>query len=387
MTVLGAKSSLIVALALVAACSERERKPPPPREPPPPRRVIEPPTGTVRPLPPYTIKSEGVGPYYTLNETIPRLLQQLPSGPRITRFEIPGVIRTNVIRAEDDNVLIGGETYGTPQFIAVVGPEVARTETGIKVGSKVAELAELGPRSEELERVRDPRIVCAASLKNVKMIVDDDQVAALVVAADAPLPQRKDAPACTRPKTPIPRTFGSCLTAAGEIVEVENGQVSIYLSDADRKPIATLRIPNVIFAGALYNPIEGRDELVAVARTSVDDRRTWSLTAYRVEAKQFVRVVDNEQLYSLSSSQARWIGAELANVDLYLEITHRSDGIEVGGLLTSWRGEKIRDVAVISPVVVTRRGGKSTPTEASDAGVDAPIAEDASLSGAGSAAP
>lgn len=390
MTVFGAKLSLVVAMiALAAGCSEGERKPPPPREPQPPRRVIEPPTGTVRPLPPYTIKSEGVGPYYTLNETIATLLQQLPSGPRITRFEIPGVVRTNVIRAEDDNVLIGGETNGTAQFIAVVGPEVARTENGIKVGSKVSEIAELGAVTDELERVRDPRLVCASSLKNVKMIVDDSRIAAFVVSADTPPPQRKDAPTCTRPKSPIPRTFGSCLTATGEIVEVEDGELSIYLPDADRKPIATLRIPNIVFAGALYNPLEGRDELVAITRSDLPHLRTWTLVAYRVEAKQFVRVVDgNEPIYSLSSSQARWIGAELANVDLYLEIAHRSDGIEVGGLLTSWRGEKIRDVAVISPQVVPRRGGKSSASDANDAGVSAPVTEDASpSSGAGSARP
>lgn len=380
----GAKLSLVV--AMLAACSERETKPPPPREPPPPRRVIEPPTGTVRPLPPYTIKAEGVGPYYTLNETIPTLLQQLPSGPRITRFEIPGVVRTNVIRAEDDNVLIGGETYGTPQFIAVVAPDVARTEAGIEVGSKVSAVAELG--SEELERVRDPRLVCSAALKNVKMIVDDGKIAAFVVAAETPLPQRKEVPTCTRPKPTVPRTFGSCLTGAGEIVEIEEGQVSIYLPEADRKPIATLRIPNVVFAGALHNPIEGRDELVAISRSNFEHARTWTLTAFRVESKQFVRVVDSEPLYSLSTSQARWIGAELANVDLYLELTHRSDGIEVGGLLTSWRGEKIRDVAVISPVVVTRRGGKSsTPSEPGDAGVDAPVSGGSARSGAGSAVP
>lgn len=351
---------------LLAACSSDRDNKPPVRDPQPPRRVIEPPTGTVRPLPPYTIKSEGVGPYYTLNETIARLLQQLPSGPRITRFEIPGVVRTNVIRAEDDNVLIGGaETTGTAQFIAVVGAEVARTETGIKVGSRLSEVVdELGPVTEELERVRDPRVVSVASLKNVRMILEDARIAAFVVAAE-PTPStspRKEGE-CARPKTALPRTFGSCLTGAGEIVEVDGGELAIYLPDSDRKPIATLRIPHLVFAGALRNASEGRDELVAVTRVETPQQLTWGVVVYRVEAKQFVRVAEPEPIYSLSSAQARWIGAELANIDLYLELAHRADGIEVGGLLTSWRGEKIRDVAVISPAVITRRGGKPPPSE------------------------
>ena len=179
---------------------------------------------------------------------------------------------------------------------------------------------ELGPISEEVERVRDPRLVGVASLKNVRVILDgSDRIAAFVVAAEGPAPTRKDTTAaCARPATTIKRTFGACLTGAGEIVEVDDNEVSIYLPDSDKKPIATLRIPNLAFAGALRNAAEGRDELVAIARTDTAQQRTWSIVAYRVEAKQFVRVVDPEPVYQLSAAQTRWIGAELGNVDLYL---------------------------------------------------------------------
>lgn len=390
-------------IALAVACGDRDSTPTPRRDPQPPRRVIEPPTGTVRPLPPYTIKPEGVGPYYTLNQTISSLLQQLPSGPRITRFEIPGVVRTNVIRAEDDTVLIGGETNGTPQFIAVVGPEVARTESGIKVGSHVRDLVqELGPVVEEPERVRDPRLVCVASLKNVRVIVENEKIAAFVVGVDTPALARKDAPECNRPRPPTPnsednskRVFGACLTGgAGELVEISDSELAIYAA-GDRKLLSTLRIPNLVFAGALRNATENRDELVVVTRTDTPQLRTWAMGAYRVEGAKLIRVVDTETVYSLTSSQARWIGAELSNVDLYLEIAHRTDGIEVGGLLTSWRGDSIRDVAVVSPVVTTRRsasGKLSLPdagssTNVHDAGVPADAASEAtSQPGSGSAA-
>ena len=41
------------------------------------------------------------------------------------------------------------------------------------------------------------------------------------------------------------------------------------------------------------------------------------------------------QVYQLSNANARWIGADLHDVELYLELTGRPDGIDVGGLLTT----------------------------------------------------
>jgi hypothetical protein len=65
----------------------------------------------------------------------------------------------------------------------------------------------------------------------------------------------------------------------------------------------------------------------------------------------------------MSNARTRWIGAELRDVRLYLELTSQTDGIEVGGLLTTQSGEKLRDVAVISPIRVGRKTGKSTAGE------------------------
>src|SRR5512139_1284002 len=96
-----------------AACGNRHRdKKPPPRDAPRARRVIEPSTDRVGPLPPYAIRSDGVGPY-KLGEKLSELLEQLASGPRIELFEIAGVVHRNVIRAEDDTILIGGEQAST----------------------------------------------------------------------------------------------------------------------------------------------------------------------------------------------------------------------------------------------------------------------------------
>ena len=127
-----------------------------------------------------------------------------------------------------------------------------------------------------------------------------------------------------------------------------------------------------MFAAALR--AGDRDELVAIARTDDAQQRTWSVNAWRIEAGKLVPAIELQTpqgtpLYQLSSANARWIGAELHDVELYLELTSRPDTIEVGGLLTTRVGDRLRDVLAISPVSVARKRGKPASGEASDAGV------------------
>jgi len=89
-----------------------------------------------------------------------------------------------------------------------------------------------------------------------------------------------------------------------------------------------------------------------------------------------VRAMDAMPLYQLSSTNARWIGAELRDIELYLELTSRPETIEVGGLLTTLEqahgGTKIRDVVVIAPASVARKRSKPVVAEPSDAAAPAP---------------
>src|SRR5205809_539568 len=124
---------LLIGVVLAGACTRDTPEKPTKvsRDQERPRRIIEPPSGVVRPLPPHAIRAEGVGPY-KLGERLDTLLDQQPSGPRITLFEITNVVHRTLIRAEDDTVLIGGaDQSGNASFVAVVGPEVARTENGV----------------------------------------------------------------------------------------------------------------------------------------------------------------------------------------------------------------------------------------------------------------
>ncbi|MDB4960976.1 MAG: hypothetical protein JWP01_975 [Myxococcales bacterium] len=363
---------LAAILVPLVGCGDREprERRELPRDPQRERRVIEPPVGNVRPLPPHAIRADGVGPY-RIGEKLSVLLEQLPSGPRIAVFEIPGLLHRSLIRAEDNTVLIGGEPAGTATFVAVVGPDVARTESGVHVGSTKADVIKaLGPLAEDLEVARDPRLIVPSTMRNARIILHDDKVAAIIVAADPGVSLRGDRPsqpACPRPAS-TERGFGACLTGVGELVEIVDNEIVVRAAETGRA-IVPLRIPNkVVFAQPL-RMTDGRDELVVVTYTEEPQLRRWSLMAYRFETGKIVRSAEPAVLYQVTSSNARWIGADLEEVELYLEVSNHADSIEVGGLLTT-RPEQgpWRDVVVISPVQVPRRTGKSVPAEGVDAG-------------------
>lgn len=356
-----------IALALVA-CSDRGRSDQASKEAEAPRqrRVIEPPVGVVRALPPHPIRATSVGPY-KLGEKLSELLEQLPSGPRMVLFEVPGLLHRSLIRAEDDAVLIGGEPQGTANFVAVVGSEVARTESNIHVGSTRAELvAALGPLVEEVDRAHDPRLVIPRGMKNARIILDDDRISAFAILAEPAVPAAPPLKVeCPRP-APVDQAFGTCLTGTGELVTLADNEISIRLPDAERA-MPAFKVPNARFAAPLRTD-DGRDELVVVTRTDDAQLRSWSLVAFRFENGKITRSVDPTPLYAVSSATARWIGAEVKEVDLYLELTNRDDTVEVGGLLTTRPDTgPTRDVVVISPVSAARRRGKAAVPDAGTA--------------------
>jgi hypothetical protein len=320
----------LVAVIALAACSERER-PEPHRELERQRRVIEPPSGRVRPLPPHAIRADGVGPY-RLGAALTELLDQLPSGPRIETIDIPRVVHQSVLRAEDGTIIVGGEPLGKATFVAVVGGEVARTESGIHVGSTRDEIVRaLGAPLEDPERPRDPRLLVPSGLRNARILLDDDRerAVALVITGDD----------------------GG---RAGATTAVDPAEMAAR-ADAEK---VLARVPGLVFWAPLHDALGGHDELVAIAR--IDEppqqpqQRTWTLRTFRLDGTRFVSAIEPVPVYQLTAANARWIGADLQNLELYLEVRGRSDALEVGGLLTTRIGEKLRDVVVISPFPVPR---------------------------------
>jgi hypothetical protein len=162
--------------------------------------------------------------------------------------------------------------------------------------------------------------------------------------------------------------FGICLTNAGELVRAQNDELLLVTRDGE-KPITSLPIRGLVYAAALRNPLDNRDDLIAITRSGDAQSRTWSLAAYRIADGKLLRTIEPQQLYQLNAGNARWIGTELDSLDLYLELTSRSDSIEVGGLLTTrTEDRKIRDIVVIAPVSVARRRAKAPVHEPIDAG-------------------
>lgn len=360
-------NKLALLLALIACACEGRKPPQPQHEPERQRRVIdEVPSRGVRALPPHAIRADGVGPY-KLGMTVTALLDQLPSGPRITQFTMPDVIQRDILRAEENAILIGAEPQGKSTFVAVVRPEIARTEAGVHVGSTRADLeAALGQPLAEPDRVRDPRVVSPTGMPNARFVFDADRIVAIVIVAE--------------PERPVKDKDGGREGSAKETkddkdsrhdtVSTSGDQLS-FVRDGD-KPIVT-RVPDLVFAATLRNPGDGRDDIVAITRSETAQAATWSLVGYRPHEGKLVRVIEPYVLYKLTDANARWIGADIHDLDLYLELTGRSDSIEVGGLLTTRAGDKIRDIVVISPVPVPRRRPKAASHEPTDAGIpDAP---------------
>ena len=352
----------LLVLSLVAiACGKRDQ--PEAKPEPPPRRVIEPPAKGVRALPPHAIRAEGIGPF-KLGETVSKLLDQLPSGPRITNFSIPGLVHRDILRAEDDAILIGAEPQGKATFVAVVRGDIARTEANIHVGSTRDELVRaLGPSLDDPDRAQDPHVIVPGLLKNMHALVDNDQVAAIVIATEDRSKELIGETACARPKADRQKhEFGACLTGTGEIIHYEGDELSIIGKDSV-KPLAT--VPGLVFAAALRNPADGRDDIIAIKRVNDGQTETWSLFVFHFTDK-LIRLVDGAQVFQISAANAKWIGAELRDVDIYPEVVGHADTIDVGGLLTTRAGDKIRDIVVISAVPVQRKRVKGTPRE--DAG-------------------
>jgi hypothetical protein len=366
------------ALASAPACSDHDH-PIPRKEPQRPRRVIEPPSRGVRALPPHAIRADGVGPY-TLGALAADLLDQLPSGPRIRQFTIPGIVHRDMLRGEDDAILIGTEPQGRAMFVAVVRPDVARTETGIQVGSTRAELDHaLGPPVESPDHARDPRIVIPSKLDNAHVVVDNNLIRAIVLTPpgehvkDQP-PEGKDPKEhpCTRAPEDLTRHLvGTCLTSAGELLRSGDEEITLLARDTEKPLAPTLRVPGLSFAAPLRSPVDGRDDIVAVVQSSGEETRTWSLVAYRLIDGKLMRIIEPTPLYVLTAAHARWVGADLSDLDLLLELSARTDAYEATGLLATRVGASIRDIVVILPTQAPRRRVKAPPVETQGSGSDA----------------
>lgn len=349
----------VVAIVVAAGCGESGDRPlPVEREPA--RRVIEPPQRDIRALPPHAISAEGVGPY-KLGMPMAKILSSLPSGPRIALLQIPGVLDYSVVR--DDGLVVGGERQGDTSFIAVLRPGIARNADGVGVGATAAALAKsLGPPDADPTIARDPHVWVGRGLPGARFLLGGDRVAAAVLAAPrAAVEVDTGTTACARSTPPADALVGigpapaalrgACLDGADAVMAV--GDLIAVVTTAEEKPrrVAQLEVPGLRWVAPLRtNP--GRDVLVAVSQRGRADGRTMVVTALAVEGGRLVKIGETDA-YTLTETSAAWIGATLADVELYLEVAREdTDDLLIGGVLVHGAAGQPATVAPLQPVTL-----------------------------------
>lgn|GEM_PF-1935239 len=415
------RAALALALALGAAgCRKTPPEPPAADEDAGPRRrVFEPPPGQVRAVWPHEIRSDGVGPYL-LGASLEEIFDVLPGGPRIEILQVEDVANYNIVRGEGARLIIGAARRGPVGFIAVVGQEIARTSSGAGVGATKAQLDEaMGAALDTAgRRVTDPRVRAYASMPGVRFLLEGGKVEAVLAVggpsgddaappADAEAPGRaprvsrepreprefeegdcdrtlppddlKEAVAAAGLAADAPVSVGCFLPGGAQVLSFGGERISV-VSRKGSSPGRMARLPlaGLMYAAPLDTDGDGRDEIVAVTRTTGETTHEYGVVVIRVDPAR-MSVVASESLYEVTRMGAALTGAALPEVDLYIDLARGPGGsaegktgrIEVGGVYVHREGGVVRDAAPLLPrsIEVRRRRG-ATAAKPVDADVD-----------------
>lgn len=143
-------------------------------------------------MPPHAIHANGVGPY-ELGMPLPNILTLLPRGPRVVLAQIDDVLDYDIVRADDDAVIVGAARSRTREvaFVSVLDQRIARTEHGIGVGTSLAKLRQvMGEPANHPTLAMDPRMVAFGRLPEARFVLarhdDKPTVAAVTVRRNRP---------------------------------------------------------------------------------------------------------------------------------------------------------------------------------------------------------
>ncbi len=307
-----------------------------------------------------------------LGESLATQLDELPSGPRLTLLDIPGVVHYNVIRAEQGSVLLGGDPLGPTAYVAVVAADVARTESGLAVGATRSQVeTKVHMASREPTLARDPRIGIPVGAPGMRLVFDGDNIlrglavlrsAAIEPAAPSNQARGSAARKNEGPSLCVSRTganvsanargaVDSECPATSDAVKVSGEDIVVRASDSVRPPVA-VRFRGLVWTAVLE--IEEHEILIVISRQDTAIKKTWILSALRVDQGKLLRLLD-QTLYVVTGENARWIGAELSGVDLVLEVAAQGDSLHVGGLLIAATGSRIRDLVPLLPLTFRAR--------------------------------
>jgi hypothetical protein len=416
-------ASLFVAACALSACRD-ERAQAPSKEDGPGERVFETPARVVRAVPPHRIQPAAIGPYQ-LGDELKTVLNTLPHGPRIELLQIEHLASYRLVRVAQDTMLVGIGQAGRVSFIAVLDPEIAKTESGLGVGSEIDKLqAALGPERPPAG-ARDPRLVELERLPGGRVLVQKEKVAAIVIGPDAPgsadlapadalsgggppgaLPSPDREPAapagnevCSPARarevlagesiTDVARVGGNdavilygCFTGgAPEAVVVGDDQLVLVAGEPGRlRRVGAHPVPGLVFASAVDAEKDGRAEIVAVSEKRSDDALAIEVQALRGDGARLVQA-GSDDVYRVTAGAASSVGAKLKNVSVLIEATAGPEALEVTGFYVHENGGHVRTIAPLVPKTVVLRprrrgeGGSSSAVGAGGRGVRPPAAE------------
>ena len=399
------------------------------------RRLFQPPAGEVRAVPPHAIHANGVGPY-ALGTSLRDVLGMLSRGPRVMLMQIDGVVDYSLVRAESDSLIIGVEPLGGVAFVSVLDAETARTESGIGVGTGSPQLAEaLGPALADPELVLPPRIAGFASLPNVRFLLDEPggRVAAVVVRGAQELGDTVDdagaAPVEPRDAGTAPTVVGAACSDGGDLVghmdeivraaEVTRAEVDaslrfgcfsglapavpealVYTADrvvavgstAGSEPVAVRRLAvhlaaGIAFAAPLDLDADGRSEVAVVKQREAQGERRVEVEILRLDGGRFVPVAAAE-VYQLSERNTAWVGAQLSEIEILVELQAVAGDVVVSGLYVHHGQTGLDTVApLVSTIIEVRRKRPGPASPASPPAETSPTRPRGGAARPGSAGP
>jgi hypothetical protein len=377
---------------LSCGCSDRNASPPPSYDASRASRVFRPPPGEVRPVPPHAIHSEGVGPY-KLGTALKNVLHQISHGPRVVLLQLDGVVDYSLVRTEDDMLILGVEQSTGVAFVSVLDAKIARTETGVGVGTSRVELRKaMGSAIAAPDAVLDRRIEGFERLPHVRFLLDqaeEGRVVAVVVRRDASAPEPSGDSSLAQPvpllcgraenlakheaavigaarlsaENPASSVMYSCVSGAPDALVVEHERLYLVGGEPDKlRRLASHSAPGMVYAAPLDADGDGRHEIVIVKKSSPDSNEgVWSVDVLRWEAGRLQRLVA-EDLYRVYAQSASWVGATLDEIDLFVELAMSGESLRASGFYMHRSREGLDTVApLLSASVPIRRKRAAVP--------------------------
>lgn len=139
-----------------------------------------------------------------------------------------------------------------------------------------------------------------------------------------------------------------CFAGAGErlLAAGDDSVVALEWAGEGLEPVAELSAPGLAYAAPLDVAGEGR-QLAAIATMRRDGGEVVAELSLARLAAGGLEVVDRFPAYRITERWARWIGADLADLEILLTARASAGAVEVGGIFLHRDRDRIRHIAPV----------------------------------------